>query len=364
MDSYLLKAAVLYALSAASRTCTAVDDILQSAYTATALFDSLTYELLDLKVPLERLGDPDLVIPRQLQPPILKIVRSCGDVLSHIDEWVEKTPRDAHQDAIPSTDNLQQLHSNLCTCRRALQLALEAVNLAGPEDDAIDANFFGTYLDHDTRRLLALIRRMLQQVQEGDREDPLKQALWSSLDEVRLYIQSKCRNQEDKKPSLIQALEAASCGGSQMSERDELSMASRMTPEPGPADSPPAAVATENRKGTNKLPLGPVAAELSLSSLVRENHGENSGGRFYFGGQQRSGYVRAILGGFLHITWFYIVVSLKLRFKRALEHFYSHVGPETYSAAAANIDFDGRRRRGGLAVTRNTNSYQHPVSSC
>lgn len=64
------------------------------------------------------------------------------------------------------------------------------------EDDTSE-DIFGAYLDHDTSRILSLLRRTLQQIQQDDREDGLKQALKSALDEIRLYIQSKCRGRDD-----------------------------------------------------------------------------------------------------------------------------------------------------------------------
>lgn len=127
MDSYLLRAAALYGLSAAARTRATLDDFPRTTTSSNAHLDSIIHEIFDLKVPLERLGDPDLVTPRQLQHPTTKLVRCCVDVLSRIDDWGETTPRDT-QWATASPD-LIQLRKDLCTSRRALQLALEALSL-------------------------------------------------------------------------------------------------------------------------------------------------------------------------------------------------------------------------------------------
>lgn len=127
MDTYLLRAAVLYALSATSHTSTVLDEFSQNSSPPNADVDVLTYEVFDMRTPLERLGDSELVIPRQLQQPILTIVRACGDALSRIDEWVDRFPNE-HQHS-NHLCKIEELNGSLRTCRRTLQLAVESVNL-------------------------------------------------------------------------------------------------------------------------------------------------------------------------------------------------------------------------------------------
>lgn len=131
MDTYLLKAAVLYALSATSHTSTALEEFLQIASFASTDLDPLAYELFDLRAPLERLGDSELVIPRPLQHPVLAIVRASGDALSRIDILLEDCTLEESCEIRWNAvrPKVQELKSGLCMCRRALQLALEAVHL-------------------------------------------------------------------------------------------------------------------------------------------------------------------------------------------------------------------------------------------
>lgn len=126
MDTYLLKAAVLFALSASSHTSGVLDGFSQNA--SLPNLDPLTYELFDMRAPLERLGDSELVIPRQLQQPILTLVRGCGDALARIDDWVDRFSHESPRQS-DVISRIQELNGSLCTCRRLLQLALEAVNL-------------------------------------------------------------------------------------------------------------------------------------------------------------------------------------------------------------------------------------------
>lgn len=135
MDTYLLKASVLYALSATQQTTSLVDEFLQRASSANADLDPLTYELFDLRTPLERLGDSDLVIPVRLQPPILAVVRSCGDALARVDAVLgECADGTLGEDALwaVKAPEVRELINGLRTCRRAMQLALEVVNLYAP----------------------------------------------------------------------------------------------------------------------------------------------------------------------------------------------------------------------------------------
>lgn len=132
MDTYLLKAAVLYALSATARTSTAIDDFLQIASFASPDLDPLAYELFDLRPPLERLVDSlELVVPRTLQAPVLAIVRASGDALARIDTLLEDCTAEescaVRWNAV--RPKVHELQAGLCTCRRTLQLALEVVNL-------------------------------------------------------------------------------------------------------------------------------------------------------------------------------------------------------------------------------------------
>lgn len=131
MDTYLLKAAVLYALSATSRTSTALDDFLQIASFASPDLDPLAYELFDLRAPLERLADSDLAIPRPLQHPVLAIVRASGDALSSIDTLLQDCTAEESCEIRWNAvrPKAHELKAGLCTCRRTLQLALEVVNL-------------------------------------------------------------------------------------------------------------------------------------------------------------------------------------------------------------------------------------------
>lgn len=63
---------------------------------------------------------------------------------------------------------------------------------AAAKDIGADAETFTTYLDQDTSRVLALIRRTLQQVQEHDDKEPFNSTLRQSLNSIRLYVQSIC----------------------------------------------------------------------------------------------------------------------------------------------------------------------------
>lgn len=136
MDEYLLKAAVLYALSATQQTATLVDEFLQNASFANEDLDTLTYELFDLRTPLERLGDSDLVIPTPLHPPLLAVVRGCGDALARVDavlsECAKGSLRDSNWEA--KAPEVCELKNGLQICRRALQLTMEVVNLYVPLD--------------------------------------------------------------------------------------------------------------------------------------------------------------------------------------------------------------------------------------
>ncbi|ROV92976.1 hypothetical protein VMCG_08974 [Cytospora schulzeri] len=195
MDTYLLKAAVHYALSANQHTATLVDDFVQNASFTNEGLDPLMYELFDLRTPLARLGDSDLVIPTRLHPPILAVVRGCGDALARVDAILCECADDSMQDASWAVKGpeVRELMNGLQTSRRALQLATEVVSLAAAKDVGADAETFTTYLDQDTSRVLALIRRTLQQVQESENKEPLNLTLRQSLDDIRLYVQSLCR---------------------------------------------------------------------------------------------------------------------------------------------------------------------------
>ncbi|KUI59132.1 hypothetical protein VP1G_06429 [Cytospora mali] len=206
MDTYLLKAAVLYALSATQQTANLVDEFLQNSSFANADLDPLTYELFDLRTPLERLGDSDLVIPARLQPPILAVIRGCGDALARVDAVLGEFADGPLQDALweDKAPEVRELKNGLQTCRRALQLALEVVNLAAAKDVGADTETFTTYLDQDTSRVLALIRRTLQQVQGDESKVALNLTLRQSLDDIRLYVQSLCRTpntREEARPT-------------------------------------------------------------------------------------------------------------------------------------------------------------------
>ncbi|KAL1868927.1 hypothetical protein Daus18300_005763 [Diaporthe australafricana] len=200
MDTYLLKAAVLFALSATQQTTTLVDEFLQNTSFANSDLDPLAYELLDLRTPLERLGDSEIVIPAKLQPPILAIVRGCGDALARVDAVLNECADGPLREAlwVAKVPEVHDLKDGLQTCRRALQLALEVVNLAAAKEIGADAEAFSTYLDQDTSRVLALIRRTIQQAQEGENRDGLNLTLKKSLDDIRLYVQSLCRSQKDE----------------------------------------------------------------------------------------------------------------------------------------------------------------------
>lgn len=125
MDTYLLKAAVLYALSATQQTTTLVDEFLQNTSFANSDLDPLAYELLDLRTPLERLGDSEIVIPARLQPPILAIVRGCGDALARVDAVLSECADGPLREAlwVAKVPEVRDLKDGLQTCRRALQVS-------------------------------------------------------------------------------------------------------------------------------------------------------------------------------------------------------------------------------------------------
>lgn len=144
MDTYILKAAVLYGLSATQQTATLVDEFLQNASFANDDLDSLTYELFDLRTPLERLGDSDLVIPTRLQPPILAVVRGCGDALARIHAVLSECADGSLRNpswAVKAPE-MRELKNGLQTCRRALQLATEVVNLYVPKYSSESPSYF------------------------------------------------------------------------------------------------------------------------------------------------------------------------------------------------------------------------------
>lgn len=124
MDTYLLKAAVLYALSATQQTTTLVDEFLQNTSFANSDLDPLAYELLDLRTPLERLGDSEIVIPTRLQPPILAIVRGSGDALARVDAVLHECADGPLREAlwVTKVPEVRDLKNGLQTCRRALQV--------------------------------------------------------------------------------------------------------------------------------------------------------------------------------------------------------------------------------------------------
>lgn len=225
METYHLKAALLYALSATQQTTILVDEFLQNASFANEDLDSLMYELFDLRTPLERLGDSDLVIPTRLQPPILAVVRGCGDALARVNAVLSECTNGPLRDAIwtAKAPKVCEFKKELQTCRRALQLSMEVVNLYAPsnllfilkisshfspsseppmltgcraaaKDVGADAETFTTYLDQDTSRVLALIRRTLQQVQGNENEKAFILSLRQPLDDIRLYVQYLCRS--------------------------------------------------------------------------------------------------------------------------------------------------------------------------
>jgi hypothetical protein len=77
---------------------------------------------------------------------------------------------------------------------------------AAAKEIGADAEAFSTYLDQDTSRVLALIRRTIQQAQEGEDRENLNSTLKKSLDDIRLYVQSLCRSEtssRDKSTPLI-----------------------------------------------------------------------------------------------------------------------------------------------------------------
>lgn len=65
---------------------------------------------------------------------------------------------------------------------------------AAAKEIGADAETLSTYLDQDTSRVLALIRRTIQQAQEGENRDGMNLILKKSLDDIRLYVQSLCRS--------------------------------------------------------------------------------------------------------------------------------------------------------------------------
>ncbi|KAH8788078.1 hypothetical protein F5883DRAFT_531384 [Diaporthe sp. PMI_573] len=240
MDTYLLKAAVLYALSATQQTTTLVDEFLQNTSFANSDLDPLAYELLDLRTPLERLGDSEVKIPTRLQPPILAIVRGCGDALARVDSVLHECADGPLREAlwVAKVPEVRDLKDGLQTCRRALQLALEVVNLAAAKEIGADAEAFSTYLDQDTSRVLALIRRTIQQAQESEDRDGLNSTLKKSLDDIRLYVQSLCRSDTRDKTSPITPPAALRKPTIKENQEDASTIVVSMMSEPNHPESP------------------------------------------------------------------------------------------------------------------------------
>lgn len=147
MDAYLLKAAALYALSTTQQTAKLVDECLQNASFENGVLDPLMYELFDLRIPLERLGDSDLVIPTRLQPPVLAVVRGCGDALARLDAVLRECADGSLQDScwVEKAPEVCKLRYGLQTCRRALQLATEVVNLYAPAKSFVKIVYLTTH---------------------------------------------------------------------------------------------------------------------------------------------------------------------------------------------------------------------------
>lgn len=121
MDSYLLRAATLYALSATTKL----------QITTNPESDLFTYELVDLRVPLERLEQGTaVVVPRALEGPVLAIVRGCGDALARIDSaQTTQTAASGNTGVADGGQSVAREVGALRLCRRVLVLALEAVGL-------------------------------------------------------------------------------------------------------------------------------------------------------------------------------------------------------------------------------------------
>lgn len=80
------------------------------------------------------------------------------------------------------------------SCHRHFSIHSLTKYRAAAKEIGADADEFSTYLDQDTSRVLALIRRTIQQAQEGENRDGLNSTLKKSLDDIRLYVQSLCRS--------------------------------------------------------------------------------------------------------------------------------------------------------------------------
>lgn len=80
-------------------------------------------------------------------------------------------------------------------------------NRAAAKDD--DTDTLATYLDQDTSRVLALIRRTLQHVQVEDQADDLYHGLRAALDEIRLLVQDMCNHRDETKLAALQMAASA-----------------------------------------------------------------------------------------------------------------------------------------------------------
>jgi hypothetical protein len=74
---------------------------------------------------------------------------------------------------------------------------------AAAKEVGADAETFTTYLDDDTSRVLAVIRRTLQHVQESENKEAFNLTLRKPLDDIRLYAQSLCMppTREESRPT-------------------------------------------------------------------------------------------------------------------------------------------------------------------
>lgn len=123
-------ASTLSAITQASHT---VSDFIHDVPFARTSLDSITYELLDLRALLERLLREEPSIPQPLHGPILSLTAACRYVLASIDvvlaDCGDDGPPRSGQWIGGAKDEMKSLKSGLQTCRRAIRLAREVVNL-------------------------------------------------------------------------------------------------------------------------------------------------------------------------------------------------------------------------------------------
>ena len=129
--SKTLPEAVIDLLATVASASSTITNFIRSVRAAHTDLAALTRELADLQLVLELLRD-DSEVPPPLQPRIIALLDSCGDVLARIDRvlagcWVESLGKARwgmrERDAATSLKFGMQVH------REALALLLEVANL-------------------------------------------------------------------------------------------------------------------------------------------------------------------------------------------------------------------------------------------